>query len=79
MQPDQQIVVNGIVRKHAGALEGADQSEIGDLVRLQSVERRAAIAHGAVGWIQKAGDDVEGRGLAAPLGPIRLTISPRRP
>ena len=34
VQPDQQIVVNGVVRKHAGALEGADQSEVGDLVRL---------------------------------------------
>ena len=69
MQPDQQIVVNGIVRKHAGALEGADQAEVGDLVRLQSVERRPAIADGAVGRIQKAGDDVEGRGLAGAVGP----------
>ena len=69
MQPDQQIVVNGVVRKHAGALERADQAEIGDLVRLQSVERRAAIADGAVGRIQKAGNDVECRGLAGAVGP----------
>ena len=69
MQPDQQIVVDGIVRKNAGALKRADQSEIGDLVRLQSVERRSAIAHGAMGRIQKAGDDVEGRGLAGAVRP----------
>src|SRR5436309_2041080 len=50
MQPDQQIVVNAVVRKYAGALECADQTEISDLMRLQSIERRSTIAHGAMSY-----------------------------
>src|SRR5436309_1466015 len=69
MQPDQQIVVNAVVRKYAGALECADQTEISDLMRLQSIERRSTIAHGAMGWIQKAGNDVERRRLAGAVRP----------
>ena len=77
VQPDQQIVVNGVVRKHAGALEGADQAEVGDLVRLQAVERRTAIADGAVGSDRrKPVTTLKAVVLPAPLGPIRLTISP---
>src|SRR5207249_10895184 len=47
----------------------ADQTEISDLMRLQSIERRSTIAHGAMGWIQKAGNDVERRGLTGAIGP----------
>ena len=64
MQPDQKVVIDGVVGKDAGALESADQSEVCDLMRLQSVKRRSAIAHRALGRIEKAGHDVEGRRLA---------------
>ncbi len=68
MQPDQQIVVDGIVRKDAGALERAGQTKAGDLVRLQPPEGGSTIAHRASGRVQKARDDVEGRRLAGPVG-----------
>src|SRR5437867_9096595 len=54
--PDQEIVVHSVVGKNAGALEGADQAEIGDLMRLQSVQRGALIG------------DAPGAGLQEKIG-----------
>ena len=63
-RPIMHVLEHADALEHAGALEGARQAQRGDLVRLQIVQRGAAIAHLALGRPQKAGDDVEGGGLA---------------
>src|ERR1700744_922493 len=69
MKPDQEVVVDGVVGKDAGALERAHEPDVGNLMRLQSVKLCAAIGDAAVRRRQKAGDDVEGGGLAGAVRP----------
>src|ERR1700758_5499361 len=59
MQSDHEIVVDGVIRENTGALKGADQTEVGDLMRFQSVQRRSTVTDRTMGWAKKAGDDVE--------------------
>src|SRR3974390_1840094 len=60
MQSDHEVIVDRIIRENAGALKSADQTEVGDFMRFQSVQRRSAIADRAMSWPEKTGDDVEG-------------------
>jgi hypothetical protein len=63
VQPDQHILEDGVVLKHAGALEGAHEAQARHFMRLEAVEGNAFKAHLSPRWAQEAGDHVEGRGL----------------
>ena len=68
VQADQHVVEDAQPAEQAGLLESAHDAEVGDLVGPQAVQRRPAVTDAAGAGPQETRDDVEGGGLAGPVG-----------